>query len=421
MKTPRKQVLGWVLYDWANSAFSTVVITFVFATYFGRGIVGNETEGSALWGYALAASGFFIAILSPLAGAVADYYGAPKKWLLTFMGVSLIGISGLWFGTPNADQTLILLVLASLVIANIGFELSFVFYSALLPSVAEPQELGKISNWGWAAGYAGGLCALAAVLFALVGLGPIQPLISLPTENAEHIRAAIILTVFWYALFSLPLIAFVDKGERSGLTLRQSLEKGFFHLGYILKDAARSKGWRRFLIASALYRDGLNTLFAVGGIYAAGRFGMITSEILVFGIALNVTAGLGCLAAGFLEDRLGSSKLIRVSLVGLMITGTGVILAPDKALFFIAALTLGLFVGPLQASSRTYVARLSTAQDVSSRFGLYSLTGKAVSFLGPLCFAIVTDITDNQAWGLSTLLVFWAVGYAMVKRMEDPA
>ncbi len=418
--TQKRQIAGWVLYDWANSAFSTIVITFVFATYFGRSVVGDETQGSAWWGYALAISGFLIGILSPITGAIADHYGSPKRFLVGFAGVSLIGIAGLWFATPAADSLLIMAVLAALVVANIGFELSFVFYNALLPGVASRVQLGKISNLGWASGYLGGLVALALVLFGLIGLGETKPLLDLPRDQAQHVRASIPLVVVWYTVFSLPLLLWVKGAGRTGLTLPESVGRGLGQLKQSLQATWLDKTWFRFLIGSALYRDGLSTLFAVGGLYAAGRYGMATADILVFGILMNVTAGLGCFAAMWLEDRMGSMRCIRAALIGLMITGFGVVLAPDKTWFFITALSLGLFVGPLQASSRSYVAKLASTHDIASRFGLYSLTGRAVSFLGPLAFAIVTDITDNQAYGLSTLLLFWGVGYAMVAKMKDP-
>ena len=173
------------------------------------------------------------------------------------------------------------------------------------------------------------------------------------------------------------------------------------------------------MIGSALYRDGLATLFSLGGVYAAARYDLETADILLFGIGINVTAGIGCIAASFLEDKVGSLRLVRWSLIGLMILGVGVLLAPDKLSFFVAAIILGLFVGPVQSASRTLVARLSTPDEVTEHYGLYALTGRAVAFLGPLCFGVATDIFDSQQAGMATILLFWAAGFMLVRNLRD--
>jgi len=178
----------------------------------------------------------------------------------------------------------------------------------------------------------------------------------------------------------------------------------------------------RFLIGSAIYRDGLNTLFAVGGLYAAGTFGMSFQEILFFAIGLNITAGLG--AAGFagMDDLKGSRETIIMSLCGLLLSGLAVLMVQDKTLFIGLAMVMGLFIGPVQSASRTMAARLSHPDHVGQTFGLYALTGRVVSFFGPAAYALATLAFDSQRAGMAMILLFWLAGLVIlwtVKEQED--
>jgi Permeases of the major facilitator superfamily len=177
----------------------------------------------------------------------------------------------------------------------------------------------------------------------------------------------------------------------------------------------------RFLIASALYRDGLGTLFAVGGLYAAGTFGMDFDEILIFAIGLNVTAGLGAIAFGWLDDGIGPKTAILLALAGLIGLGIAVLLVTDKTVFMALALALGIFVGPVQAASRSLLTRLSPPALMTEMFGLYALTGKSIAFLGPLIFGWVTFATDSQRWGMATIVVFLMAGALVLLWVKQPA
>lgn len=416
----KKQVWSWAFYDWANSSFTTIILTFVYAAYFVKAVAPDETAGAAWWSYALAASGLGLAILGPVCGAIADHLGSLKRWTGTTMALCLIGTLLMWNAVPHADMAAIWMVLAALVLANIGFELSIVFNNALLPYVTSHDRLGQVSSLAWGVGYFGGLCSLVFVLFGLIGLGDIKPWIELPQENSEHIRAAVIVVAGWYLLFSLPFFFFVPDKPAQSVTVAAALRQGVASLKESLKDLVTDKMWRNFMIGSAIYRDGLATLFAIGGIYAAARYDMQTADILLFGIGMNVTAGLGCIAASFVEDRIGSLRTVKFSLIGLSVVGVGVLLAPDKAMFLTAAMVLGLFVGPVQSASRTLVARLSPPEEVTERYGLYALTGRAVAFMGPLCFGVATSLFNSQQAGMATILLFWVIGFMMVRTLRDP-
>ncbi len=330
----------------------------------------------------------------------------------------LCGTALMIFGVPQSEILSIFIVLSGLIIANIGFELGIVFYNALLPNVSEANNLGRISSRAWALGYAGGLLSLILMLFLFIGLGNIPPLIALPKEEAWHIRAVIPFVIFWFAVFSVPLFLNVPDRQKTKLSTGQALARGWNSLQSAFANLRQDKIWRNFLIGSAFYRDGLNTLFAMGGIYAAHNYGLKISEVMMFGIGMNVTAGLGALAASFVEDRYGSFRVVRVSLIGLLVTGICILLSDTKADFFISALSLGLFVGPVQSASRTIVSRMSNENVITENYGLYALTGRAAAFLGPFCYALATDIFQTQNAGMATILIFWVLGLVLVRGLK---
>ncbi len=418
-RSARLSAGAWCLYDWASSAFSTVIITFVFSVYFARGIIGDETTGSAIWAYLIAISGFFVAILGPVLGAVADHYGARKRWLVFFSVLCILATASLWFGLPDPSLYNIIFVALLVIVANIGFELSLVFSNAMLPYIAPQNMLGRLSGWAWGLGYMGGLVCLVLVLCGLIGLGDAPPWLSLPREASEHVRAAAPLAALWFLVFMAPLLLFTHDVARTGLSLRQAIGKGLGQLKDTIKNIRQHANLARFLIASALYRDGLNTLFAVGGLYAAGTFGMDFQEILIFAIGLNVTAGVGAMLFGFVDDYIGSKRTIMIALTALIILGGAIILVEDKTLFMILALALGVFIGPAQAASRTLAARLTPLDMAGQTYGLYAFTGKSIAFFGPLAFGLVTSLFGSQRAGMTTILFFWVAGIALLMKVRE--
>ncbi len=415
--TRRRAIVGWCVYDWANSAFNTIIGTFVFSVYFAAGIVGDSTAGSALWGYAMAGIGLAVALASPVVGAVADRGGRIKPWLAVLVAVTVAATAALWWARP--DPAFIVLALVLVAIATIAFELAGLFYNALLPVAAPPAMIGRVSGWGWGLGYAGGLAALALSLFLF--LNP-DPWIALDADSGEPVRATVLLVAAWFALFSLPL--FVLTADRAPTTTpRQAgaVREGLAALVATLRRLPGNPPLLRFLIASALYRDGLTTLFAVGGLYAAGTFAMEMSEILLFAIGLNVTAGLGAAGFAWIDDRLGPKRTILIALAGLSAAGLPLLLIGEIAWFLGLALVLGLFVGPAQSASRSFMVRLCPDGRESEYFGLYQLTGKAAAVTGPLIFAVLTDAFDSQRAGMASILVLWVAGALVLLTVREPA
>lgn len=413
-KDSQRSILAWCLYDWANTAFGTVIITFIFSVFFTRGIVGDETLGSTLWSYAISFSGLFIAILGPIMGAVADHSGDRKRWIFWLSILCIIPSALLWWAQPGNATGNIVFVLACVIIGNIGFELAQVFYNAMLPHIAPARMIGRISGWAWGLGYLGGLVALAITLFGLVGVGDMEPLLPISGADSANIRASGPLVAIWFAIFMIPLFLYTHDIERSPLTLAQSLRAGRKQLMRSIYQIRQHKNVALFLVASAFYRDGLVTLFAVGGVYAAGQFGMDFQEILVFAIGLNITAGLGAFGFAWMDDAIGSRTTAIVSLCGLILSGLAILLVADKTTFTILACVLGIFIGPVQAASRTLASRLAPPGMVTQTFGLYAFTGKSVTFLGPMAYGLATSVFDSQQAGMMSIILFWLVGVVMM-------
>lgn len=412
--TNKKEIWGWALYDWANSAFTTIILTFVFGAYFTGMVAPDPLSGASWWSFALSLSGFGLCILGPVFGAIADRTGNLKRWTGGMTALCVVATLMMGLAVPSSSMTTIAIVLASLVIANIAFELSIVFNNAMLPQVATPERMGKVSNLAWGLGYLGGLVCLALVLFGLIGMPGFAPFVNLPTENAEHIRFGVVIVFAWYLLFSLPLFIWVREKRSVVAGIGESVLASLKRALQVLRT---DKVWRRFLIGSALYRDGLTTLFSMGGAYAAARYGMALPDILMFGIGMNVTAGIGCLIAAFLEDKIGSLRMVRWSLLALILIGLVVLWAPGKIEFFASALTLGLFIGPVQSASRTLVARMSLPENMTEAYGLYALTGRSVAFLGPLAFGLALTWFGSQAAGMATIIGFWVIGWLMIRTL----
>ena len=407
---------SWALYDWANSAFSAVIVTFVFATYFSQGIAPDSVDGTAWWGWAMTASGIAIAVISPILGAIADAGGRRKPWVFTFTLLTVIGCLLLWYARPEPSFALYALVVVALAI--VAFEVAGVFYNAMLPEIVSRDYLGRLSGWAWGLGYAGGLACLILALFAFVQTE--RPLFGLDKETAEHVRITGPLVGVWFALFSLPLFLFTPDKQSSGLPPREAVRRGLDQLRGTFANLRRYRAIGRFLIARMIYTDGLNTLFAFGGIYAAGTFGMAMAEVIQFGILLNVTAGLGALAFAWIDDWLGAKRTILIALCGLFACGAAAVMATSTLAFWIAGGVLGIFVGPTQAASRSLMARMAPPEMRTEMFGLYALTGKITAYIGPFLLGTVTYWTGSQRWGVATILAFFIVGGLLLLPLQEP-
>ena len=412
----KRAQFAWCLYDWANSGFPTVIVTFVFAAYFSRAVAENTIQGTAEWGHALAVSGVLIAVISPILGSIADRTGRRKPWLGTFAAISIVATALLWYTRP--DPADVLWALVFFVIANTAWEIANVFYNAMLPGLVPKERIGRLSGWSWGLGYMGGLCCLGLLLVLFVQAE--TPLFGLDKEAAEHIRVVGPMVALWFAIFAIPTFVWTPDEAGRRTTPGAAIREGLAQLVDTLRQIRRHANIARFLLARLFYVDGMNTMFAFGGIYAAGTFGMSFAEIIQFGIALNVTAGLGAAGFAWIDDWIGSKRTVQIGIVGLIALGAPLLVVESKLAFWLLALPLGIFMGPVQAASRSLMAHLAPAELRNEMFGLYALSGKITSFAGPAVLAWATLAFESQRAGMATIIAFFAVGIVLISLVAAP-
>lgn len=398
-------ILSWCAYDWACTSYSIIIVTFIFSTYFTTKVAPNEILGTYQWANATSLAGIIVALSSPLFGAIADHGGHHKRWLILFTWLCVIPTSLLWFSYP--EPRVVNFTLICVVIGLIGYEVSQVFYNAFLPMLAPSKYLGRISGWGWGSGYLGGIVALSIALLFFVK----SPPKFLITSTFAHIRICGPFVAVWYGLFSLPLFLKMPQLTGHYLPLKQAIIAGSRELWQTVKTLPREKNILLYLISHMFYADGLNTLFAFGGIYAAGTYGLTFEEVLYFGITMNLTSGLGALSLGWVDDYLGSKATVLLSLFFLILLGTPMLFLHNKYYFWGLALVVCIFVGPVQSASRSLMVRLITTKTMSAQmFGLYALSGKITAFLGPWCLGFLTYTFNSQRVGMATVIVFLMIG-----------
>lgn len=405
-----RALISWALYDWGNSAFSAIIQTFVFAAYFTQHVAPNETSGAAQWGFINGLAALAVAISAPILGCIVDQGKRRKAWIAVFTYLCIITTAFLWMVTPDPSNVVFALVVVGIAITS--SELAFVFYNAMLPALTTPDKIGRWSGWGWSLGYAGGVSCLILALFAFIN-GK-NSWFDLNNDPSANIRATFLLVAIWYFIFSLPMFIFTPDTSGKGKNIYQALRDGFRELRNTLLEIRNYRQIVRFLIARMFYVDGLTTLFAFGGVYAATAVGMNTQQILLFGIALHITSGIGAAAFAWLDDLIGGKRLILISLVGLTVPTTILLFFPTPNLFWTMGLILGLFVGPVQSASRSLMARMAPKHLRNEMFGFFALSGKATAFLGPLLVGWLILMTGSHQVGMSVIVVFYLIGFALM-------
>jgi MFS transporter, UMF1 family len=406
-ETRRRQVRSWALYDFGSSAFNTLIVTFIYSVFFARVIVGDVDRGTALWAYALNISAVTVALISPILGAIADYSARKKLLLAGFFIQAVIFTALLFFIGPGSIST----ALVVFVIANIGFEAANVFYYAFLPEVADRENMGRVSGLGFALGYVGGLLTLA------IGLGMVRSW--LPETDHVNVRATVLLVAAWMLIFCLPMLLFVrEKGERRTVE-GGYIRHGFGRLAETLRHAGRYREAGKLLIARMIYNDGLTTIIGMAAIYTSAVLGMTTEDTLVLAIALNVAAGIGAFGFGFVDDRIGGKKTIIISLLLLIVAGVLGASSTSVTNFWIAAILIGLMMGPNQAASRSLLSRLVPEQKQAEFFGLYAFSGKMSSIFGPLVYGAVVTSTGNHQLAMSSIVGFFVIGLVLLLLVRE--
>jgi UMF1 family MFS transporter len=412
----RKAIAAWCVYDWANSAFTTLVVTFVYAAYFAQHFAPDENTGTALWSRGIVVSSILIALLSPTMGAIADRGGNRRRYLIGTTLLCVIATAVLAFITPETPHP-VLTALTVFVIANVMFEMGIVFYNSFLPSLVSQDKIGRVSGYGWGLGYIGGLGALVVALVAFVGING-EPLLPVSSEAGANLRASNFLVAAWFLVFSLPMFLYVRDPE--GPKARMDIRGALGDLAQTFRDIRRYREVVKFLLARLVYNDGLVTVFAFSGLYAVGTFDFSARDLLVFAIVMNLAAGTGAAVFGFMDDKGGGKATIAWSLVALTVGAVIAILAPNRLWFWIAAFIIGIFVGPNQSASRSLMGRFVPEKHQAEFFGFFAFSGKATAFLGPLLLGILAG-AFNQRVGFSVVILFFIVGGVILATVDERA
>lgn len=433
---------GWVLFDWAAQPYYTLILTFLFAPYFANAVIGDATRGQAIWGYAAAVSGILIAIGSPLLGALADGRGRRKPWIALFSLVLAGGMATLWLAAPGTTGPTLWLIILAFVVATMAAEFTTVFTNSIMPTLVPPSRIGRLSGIGWGVGYAGGLLSLiimAGLIVTSPGTGKtllgLDPVLKLDSVAREGDRLVGPFAAAWYLLFMIPFFLFVpDKRTAPAAHQQQS---AFAELWSTLRELPSHRDMLIFLIARAIYVDGLSAIFVFGGIYGASVFGWEAFELGLFGIILTLTGAIGAVIGGFLDDRWGAKRVIILSLAILLVAALGVLSVtksqvlfaidvPEKLqgsrpfsstgeLVYLAfAVLIGVVAAPVQAASRSLLARLAPPDKMTQFFGLFAFSGKVTAFAAPFVIATVTAATGNQRAGMAVIAAFLLTGIVMM-------
>lgn len=445
-----KGVWGWMLFDWAQQPYHTLIITFVFAPYFAAHVASNSAAGQSLWGWAAGIGGLLIAVSSPVLGAIADATGPRKPWIIGFSIVGILGCWMLWYATPGLQD--LGLIMLAIVLALVGMEFAAVFNNAMMPTLVPRADLGRLSGSAWGLGYLGGLVTLVIVLGLLAGqpetgktLLGLAPLFGLDPVQHEGDRISGPLTAVWYAVFLLPMLLWTPDVRRKDSTAG-AVAKGLSELKQTLIALPKQRSYFSFLMSSMIYRDALNALYTFGGIYAAGVLGWSITQIGIFGILANLTGAVGAWLGGIADQKFGPKPVVSVSIIILTlccliiisttktdvlfmtVTGADGTSTIPNIVFYVAGAFIGAAGGSVQATSRTLLVDQVAPGKVTEAFGLYALSGRATSFLAPFSIAVATSYfaglagwsaEDAQRVGVTPIVMLFIIGLALLPWVDS--
>ena len=419
----RGQVLAWGLWDWGSAAYNTIVLTFVFSVYL-TDTVGDDLPGSVSansWlAWAIGLAGLVLAVLAPVLGARADAAGRRRRAVGVWTAATVVVMAGLV--AVRDDHRYLALGLVLLALGSIFYELASVSYNAVLRQVSTPATIGRVSGFGWAMGYLGGIVLLLGVYLGLIaGDGPLRGLLGLPAADGWNIRLVALVAAAWFAVFALPMLLVVPEAPPTAPAVPVGVAASYRAVLHDLRALYRSDPHTvYFLGASALFRDGLAAVFTFGAVLAVTVYGIGEGDVLVFGVVANVVAAGGALAAGRIDDRAGPKAVIVGSLLGMIACATVLLFVSGPGAFWVFGLGLCLFVGPAQSSSRTYLCRLAPPGREGELFGLYATTGRAVSFLAPALVGLFTYLFGSDRAGIVGIVVVLAAGTIALWPVRSP-
>jgi UMF1 family MFS transporter len=425
MSVQKREIFGWAMYDFANSAFATTILAVIFNQYFatvvaggGRGIelFGFRLHGASFFTFSVAVSMAISAVLSPFLGAVADASASKKRFLMVFCYTAILFTGLLYFvRAGNYWRGAVFFI-----IANIGFAGGNVYYNAFLPEISTDENIGRISGLGWALGYIGGGALLAINLIML----KYPEWLGFPTGYFA-VQDCFFSVAIWWLVFSLPTFLLLrERGQKSSV----SSEEGYFKEGYrrLKHTFRRIKTFReltKFLIAFLIYNDGIETVIVMASIFGAEVLGMETGEIILFFLMIQGIAFLGSLMFGFLADAIGNKRAVMISLaiwslIVIWAFQLGVIWDP-KTEYWILGVLAGMVMGGSQAASRSLQGIFTPDANSAEFFGFFAVSGKFASVFGPLIYGILIAITGSVRSGILSVLLFFIAGMAILWTVDE--
>ena len=397
----KKKIFIWTLFDFANTSFSIVVVTFLYAVYFKKVVAEGQPIGDLYWSLGTSVAMIITAIISPVLGAIADYSAGKKRFLLFFTLLCVVATSSLFFiGSGNVFWGILIFILA-----NVGFEAGLVFYDAFLPEITEPKNYGRVSGYGFAMGYLGSLATLAIIY---------------PFIQMDLIKESFPVAALFFLVFSLPLFIYLKDNRKYPLEHESYFKIGVVRVWSTLSNLKNYKNLATFLLAYFFYIEGVNTIIFFSGNYASTTLGFSDTELLIFFLTVQTTAIAGSVVLGIVADSIGQKKTIMITLVMWLITVLIAYLVQDKAGFYIVGLIAGIAMGSSQSTSRSLMTKLTPAEKKTEFFGFYSFFGKSSAVIGPLVFGLVSFITGNQRLAIFSIGFFFLIGLLILTKVKDP-
>ncbi len=393
----RREIFGWCCYDFANSAFITVVITVVYGPYFTGVVAAGWAGANTLWSVILASSQVVVMVFGPALGVLADVTGSKKKFLLSMMWVCSAATAALWLTGPGT----VALAAGLVIVAYAAFSFGENFCASFLSELSTPANCGRISGYGWSFGYLGGLGALGLAMLVL-------------SVSPDGVRWVFVVTALFMVAATLPVLLLLRERKQPESHVARWWQLGWESVLRAARDLPQHRDLLRFFWAFLLYMSGLGAVVAFAAIYSVEVLGFTTGENLVLFASLQISSALGALAFGWWQDRAGSVNMLTAALLLWCLVAVGAYFCQTKEVFFLVGNVAGLAIGSCQAGSRAVVSLLSPRERAAEFFGFWGVFGKFAAVVGPLFMGVLADMFDLRVAVLSTLVFF--VGGLLVLR-----
>lgn len=412
----RKEVVGWCAFDFANSSYTTLIVTVAYSVYFREAVVGSENRlGDWYWGLSGILVNLFVILTSPVLGALADFSGRKKRFLLFTVIQTVIATAALALVGPGD----IVLGMALFVAASIGFEGGYIFYNAFLPEIADSKTSGRVSALAWGTGFAGGLVSVAACM-PLISRALTAPDGSLDPVAVSGYRGSFLLVAGFFALFAVPTFLWLRESPPQGTLSRLSeyAVVGFRRVGTTLAHLRRYRETAKFVLAYVFFFGGVNVVIKFSAIFVAQTFGVKGASLAMLFIITNIIALVGTLASGFLADLIGQKLALLLTLalwVGVALVGA---FGEGRAALWWMAAGASVGMGSTQSISRAFMSRFAPRERQTEFFGFYVLAGQVGSILAFLVFGAVSSASGDQRLAILWTVPFFVVGFLLLALVD---